>query len=44
VLAKADLGQDAQAERRERQAKAAVTFKAVADLYLKRVEAAQKVT
>ena len=36
VLAKADLGQDAQAERRERQAKAAVTFGAMAQLYLKR--------
>ena len=29
VLAKADLGQDAQAERREQQARAAVTFGAV---------------
>ncbi|MGD9508346.1 MAG: tyrosine-type recombinase/integrase [Geminicoccaceae bacterium] len=36
VLAKADLGQDAQAERRESQARAAVTFGSVVDLYLKR--------
>ena len=42
VLAKADLGQDAQAERRDRQAKAAVTFGAVAQLYLKRVATARK--
>ena len=42
VLAKADLGQDAQAERRERQAKAAVTLGAVAQLYLKRGTATQK--
>jgi integrase len=42
VLAKADLGQDAQAERRERHAKAAVTFGAVAQLYLQRAAAAQK--
>ena len=34
VLAKAGLGQDHQAERRERQARAAVTFKAIADEYL----------
>ena len=42
VLAKADLGHDAQAERRERQAKAAVTFGAVAQLYLKRVDGVNK--
>jgi integrase len=42
VLAKADLGQDAQAERRERQAKAAVTFEAVAQLYLKHLAARRK--
>ena len=34
VLAKAGLGQDHQAEKRERQAKAAVTFKAMAARYL----------
>src|SRR3954452_23713672 len=42
VLAKANLGQDAQADRRERQAKAAVTFGASVQIYLKRVEAANK--
>ena len=42
VLAKADLGQDAQAERRERQAKAAVTFGAQADMYLKRAAESQR--
>jgi hypothetical protein len=42
VLAKADLGHDAQAERPERQAKAAVTFGAVAELYLTRMERASK--
>ena len=34
VLAKAGLGQDHQAEKRERPAKAAVTFKATAARYL----------
>jgi integrase len=42
VLAKADLGQDAQAERRDRQARGAVTFQAGAKLYLKHAEANQK--
>ena len=42
VLAKADLGHDAQAERRERQARAAVTLGAVIQLYLKRVQATRK--
>jgi integrase len=42
VLAKADLGEDHQAERRKRQAKAAVTFKAIADQYLAVVARAQK--
>lgn len=42
VLAKADLGQDTQMERREREAKASVTLGAVAPLYLKRVEATRK--
>jgi hypothetical protein len=42
VLAKADLGQDHQAERRERQAKAAVTFRAIADQYLAHAEKAHK--
>lgn len=42
VLAKADLGQDAQAERRERQAKVAVTFGAATELYLTRVESSSK--
>ena len=42
VLAKAGLGQDAQAERREQQAKAAVTFGAVAQLYLTRAVAGQR--
>ena len=43
VLAKADLGQDHQAERHERQAKAAVTFKAIADqLYLAHAAKAHK--
>lgn len=42
VLAKADLGHDAQAERRERQAKATVTFGTVAQLYLDRVVAKQR--
>lgn len=42
ILAKADLGQDHQAERRERQARAAVTFKAIADEYLKHAKKAQK--
>ena len=36
VLAKADLGQDAQAERREQQARTAVTFGSLVQLYLKR--------
>jgi integrase len=39
VLAKADLGQDAQAERRERRAEAAAAFGAVAQLYLARAAA-----
>jgi integrase len=43
VLAKADLGRDHQAERRERQAKAAMTFKALADQYLAHAAASQKV-
>ena len=42
MLAKADLGQDHQAERRERQAKAAVTFKAIASSYLAQAARAQK--
>ena len=42
VLAKADLGQDHQAERHARQAKAAVTFKAIADQYLAHAEKAHK--
>ena len=42
VLCKAGLGQDAQAERRDRQAKAAVTFGAIVQTYLKAVEGASK--
>ena len=42
VLAKADLGQDHQAERHARQAKAAVTFKAMAEQYLAHAARAQK--
>lgn len=42
ILAKADLGHDAQAERREHQAKAAVTFGAMAERYLTRMEGASK--
>jgi integrase len=43
VLAKADLGEDHQAQRRAREAKAALTFGAVADLYIKRaVETSQR--
>ena len=42
ILAKAELGQDAQAERLERASKAAVTFKATSDLYLKHAEAKQR--
>ena len=43
VLAKAGLGVDHQSERRAREAKAAVTFAAVADMYLKRsVEKTQR--
>lgn len=42
VLAKAELGQDAQADRRERHAKAAVTFGPMAQLYLKQVVTARK--
>src|SRR3954447_6746088 len=34
ILAKSDLGRDHQAERHQRQAKAAITFKAIADQYL----------
>ena len=42
VLAKAGLGMDAQAEQRDRQAKAAVTFGAIVQGYLKAVEGASK--
>lgn len=42
VLAKADLGQDAQAERRDRQAKAAIKFGAVGKLYLSHVAETQR--
>ena len=42
VLCKAGLGQDAQAEQRDRQAKAAVTFGAIVQRYLKAVEGASK--
>lgn len=42
VLAKAGLGQDHQAEQKEQQARAAVTFKAIADLYLAHSEKSQK--
>ena len=42
MLAKADLGQDHQAERHARQAKAAVTFKAIAEKYLAQAAKAQK--
>ena len=42
VLAKADLGQDHQADRHARQAKAAVTFKSIADQYLAHAAKAHK--
>jgi integrase len=42
VLAKAGLGQDHQAERRAQQARAAVTFKAIADQYLEHAKKALK--